>query len=91
VHPAKAGRLLASDAGFQPVAAKAREISALLKLCCDFLPPGLARLVRTVNLRDNRLILLAASPAAAAKLKLLSDSLCKYLSEQGAKVNAVSV
>lgn len=91
MHPSKVGSLLASDAGLQPVVAKAREINALLKLCFDFLPPGLARLVRAVNLRDSQLVVLAASPAAAAKLKLLSDSLRKHLLEQGAKVNAVSV
>jgi hypothetical protein len=79
------------DAGLQPVIAKAREISALSKLCFDFLPPGLARLVRAVNLRDRQLVLLAASPAAAAKLKLLSEALCKYLLEQRTEVNSVSV
>jgi len=91
VQPLKVGRLLASDAGLQPVIAKAREISALSKLCFDFLPPGLARLVRAVNLRDQQLVLLAASPAAAAKLKLLSEALLKYLLEQRAQVNSVSV
>jgi hypothetical protein len=91
VQPSKVGRLLASDAGLQPVIAKAREISALSKLCFDFLPPGLARLVRAVNLRDRQLVLLAASPAAAAKLKLLSEALCNYLLEQRAEVNSVSV
>ena len=44
-----------------------------------------------MNLKDGRLVVLAATPAAAAKLKLLSESLGKYLSEQGAKVNSVSV
>jgi hypothetical protein len=91
VQPFKVGRLLASDAGLQPVIAKAREISALSKLCFDFLPPGLARLVRAVNLRDQQLVLLATSPAAAAKLKLLSEALLKYLLEQRAQVNSVSV
>ena len=91
MQPSKVGRLLALDAGLQPVIAKAREINALSKLCFDFLPPGLARLVRAVNLRDRQLILLAASPAAAAKLKLLSESLYKYLREQRAEVNSVSV
>ena len=91
MHPAKAGDLLASDAGFQPVALKAREIGALMKLCFDFLPPGLARLVRAVNLKDRQLVLLAASPAAAAKLKLLSEALCLYLLQHGAQVNSVSV
>ena len=75
MQPIKVGRLLASDAGLQPVIAKAREIGALSKLCFDFLPPGLARLVQAINLKDRQLVLLAASPAAAAKLKLLSEGL----------------
>jgi len=79
------------DAGLQPVITKAREINALSKLCFDFLPPGLARLIRAVNLRDRQLILLAASPAAAAKLKLLAEPLRTYVLEQGAEVNSVSV
>jgi hypothetical protein len=95
VQPSKVGRLLASDAGLQPVIAKAREISALSKLCIDYLPPGSARLVRAVNINDRpgdrQLVLLAASPAAAAKLKMLSEGLRKYLSDQGAEVNSVYV
>jgi len=83
--------VLASDAALQPVVAKAREIGALSKLCFDFLPSELARLVRAVNLRDRQLVLHAASPAAAAKLKLLSEALRKFLSEQRAEVNSVSV
>jgi hypothetical protein len=95
VQPFKIGRLLASDAGLQPVIAKAREINALSKLCFDFLPTGLARLVRAINFNDRpgdrQLVLLAASPAAAAKLKLLSETLRQYLLEQRAQVNSVSV
>ncbi len=95
MQPSKVGRLLASDAGLQPIVEKARQINALSKLCFDFLPSGLARLVRAINfndrLRDRQLVLLAASPAAAAKLKLLSEALRKYLSEQGAEVNSVHV
>jgi len=75
----------------QPVVEKARHISALSKLCFDFLPPGLARLVRAINLRDRQLVLLAASPAAAAKLKLLSEALLTFVLQQGAQVNSVSV
>jgi hypothetical protein len=91
LHPRKVGRLLATDPDLQPVVAKAREISALAKLCVDFLPPGLGRQLRATNLKDGQLVVLAATPAAAAKLKLLSESLRKFLSEQGRKVNAVSV
>lgn len=91
MQPSKVGRLLASDAGLQPVIAKAREISALSKLCFDFLPPGLARLVQAINVKDRQLVLLAASPAAAAKLKMLSETLTVYLLQHGAQVNSVSV
>jgi hypothetical protein len=95
VRPSKVGSLLASDAGLQPVVEKARLINALSKLCFDFLPPGLARLVRAINfnsrLQDRQLVLLAASPAAAAKLKLLSEALLAYLLQHGAQVNSVSV
>ena len=95
MQPSKVGRVLASDAGLQPVIAKAREINVLSKLCFDFLPAGLARLVRTISFNDRpgdrQLVLLAASPAAAAKLKLLSEALRQYLSEQRAQVNSVSV
>ncbi len=95
MQPVKVGRLLASDAGLQPVIAKAREISALSKLCFDFLPPGLARLVQAITfndrLKDRQLVLIAASPAAAAKLKLLSEALFTYVLQQGGQVNSVSV
>ncbi|HVP09425.1 MAG TPA: DciA family protein [Burkholderiales bacterium] len=95
MQPRKVGSLLASDAGLQPVISKARQVGALSKLCFDFLPPGLARLVRAVSFHDRpgdrQLVLLAASPAAAAKLKLLAEALRNYLCEQRAEVNSVSV
>jgi hypothetical protein len=95
VQPSKVGSVLASDASLQPVVEKARQINALSKLCFDFLPPGLARLVRAITfnnrLGERQLVLLAASPAAAAKLKLLSEALLTYVLQQGAQVNSVSV
>lgn len=95
MKPSKVGRLLASDAGLQPVIAKARRVGELSKLCFDFLPSGLARLVRAISFNerpgDRQLVLMADSPAAAAKLKLLSEALRKNLSERGAEVNSVYV
>ena len=95
MQPSKVGRVLASDASLQPVVEKARQINALSKHCFDFLPPGLARLVRAITFNsrpgDRQLVLLAASPAAAAKLKLLSEALLTYVAQQGAQVNSVSV
>ncbi|MEO8718939.1 MAG: DciA family protein [Burkholderiales bacterium] len=89
--PSKADRFLIADAGMERVVAKARELRSLTKSCTDFLPPTLARQIRAVNLRDGELSLLAANPAAAAKLKLIAESLRKFLLQQGSKVNSVSV
>jgi hypothetical protein len=91
LHPAKADRYLITDAGMERVVAKARELRSLTRACLDFLPPGLASQIRAANLRDGELSLLAANPAAAAKLKLVAESLRKFLLLQGTKVSSVSV
>ncbi|MBM3367017.1 MAG: DUF721 domain-containing protein [Betaproteobacteria bacterium] len=91
MRPSRIVRLLRSDAELQPLVEKALEINALSRLCGDFLPPELAQRVRAANLKDGQLVVLAATPAAAAKLRLLSDSLCQFLQKEGAKVNSVSV
>ena len=87
----KLDRFLTADGDLQPTLVKAREIRALSMLCDKFLPSELARQVRAANLKDGQLVLLAANSAAAAKLKLISETLCNYLSKQGAKVIGVSV
>jgi len=84
-------RFLSIDRELQPLVAKVREIRTLSGHCNDFLPPELARAVRASNLRDGRLVLLAANSAAAAKIRLLAPSLSDFLLQQGAKVNSVSV
>jgi len=83
--------LLSTDSEMQPVIAKAREINALANLCTEFLPPELAVQIRPANLQGDKLVILAANSAAAAKLKLLSGSLSDFLTKRGAKVNSVSV
>jgi hypothetical protein len=60
-------------------------------LCADFLPPELSRQLRSAHLKDGELSLLAANPATAAKLKMLAESLRKFLLQQGSKVSLVSV
>lgn len=87
----KIDRFLSAEGGFQPVIAKALEIEALAKRCKKFLPPELARVTRVANFKDGKLVMLAANGPAAAKLKLLAESLAEFLSEQGAKVSSVSV
>ena len=89
--PPRIDTLLATDSEMQPVVAKARQINALANLCKEFLPPELASQVRPANLQGDKLVILAANSAAAAKLKLLSGSLSDFLVKRGAKVNSVSV
>jgi hypothetical protein len=90
VRPPKLDRILAAEASLQPVLAKAHELRALAGLLAGFLPPELARQARIASYRDSELVLLAASPAAAAKLRLLAPSLVKLFSEQRLQVNSVS-
>src|SRR6185369_3819892 len=89
--PPRIDTLLATDGEMQPVVAKALQINALANLCKEFLPPELASQVRPANLQGDKLVILAANSAAAAKLKLLSGSLNDFLVKRGAKVNSVSV
>ena len=87
----KIDRFFSSGGDFQPVFEKMREIEALSKLLEGFLPPELAPLVRVANFKDGKLVVLAANGAAAAKLRLLSESLGTYITKQRTQVNSVSV
>jgi hypothetical protein len=91
LHPARIDRYIADDEGLRPIVAKAHDIRALTRLCADFLPVGLAHHLHVAHLRDGELSLLAANAAAAAKLKMLAETLRKFLLRQGSKVSLVSV
>jgi hypothetical protein len=90
MRPPKLDRILAAEATLQPVLAKAHELRALAKLLDGFLPPDLGRQTRVVNYRDGEVVLVAASPAAAAKLRLLAPSLVNFFLKQRLQVNSVS-
>jgi hypothetical protein len=70
---------------------KAREIEALSELLKGFLPPELAPLARVANFKEGKLVIHAANGPAAAKLKLLSESLGAYITKRRSEVNSVSV
>ena len=91
VRPPKLDRILAAEATLQPVLAKAHELRALAGLLDGFLPPDLARQARVVNYRDGEVVLVAATSAAAAKLRLLAPSLVNFFSKQRLQVNSVSI
>jgi hypothetical protein len=91
MRPPKLDRILAAEPTLQPVLAKAQELRAFAGLLEGFLPPDLARQTRVVNYRDGELVLMAASPAAAAKLRLLAPSLVNFFLKQRLQVNSVSL
>ena len=91
MRPSKLDRILAAEPTLQPVLTKAHELRALAGWLDGFLPPDLARQARVVNLRDGEIVLVAASSAAAAKLRLLAPSLLTLLANQRLQVNSVSI
>jgi len=91
MRPLKLDRILAAEASLQPVLAKAHELRTLAGLLDGFLPTDFARQTRVVDYRDGGIVLLAANPAAAAKLRLLAPSLVNFFSKQRLQVRSVSV
>lgn len=87
----KLGRVLSAEGDLQPVLAKARDLRALAGLVQGFFPADLARQVRVANYREGELVLIAASAAAGAKLRLLAPTLSRFLSERRWQVNSVSI
>lgn len=65
-------------------------MSALARLVVRFLPPELASQVVACHRKGDKVVVFAATPAAAAKVKLTSESLCKFLLQNGLEVNSVS-
>jgi hypothetical protein len=89
--PNKIDRILAADSELQPLLSKARDLRTLAGLVDGFFPPDLARQVRVANFREGELVLAAANPPMAAKIKLLGPSLSRFLEKQRWQVNSVSV
>jgi len=87
----KLDRILSAEGELQPLLAKARQIRALAGLVNGFLSADLAQQARVVNFREGELVLAAVNSAAAAKLKLLAPSLCRFLVNQRLQVSSVWV
>ncbi|MFL6574454.1 MAG: DciA family protein [Burkholderiales bacterium] len=87
----KLDRILSAERDLQPLVTKARDLGALSGLVQRFLSADLASQARVVNLREGEIVLSAAHSAAAAKLRLLAPSLCRFLSNQRWQVSSVVV
>lgn len=84
-------QLLDADPGLQSLAARARDLTTLSRLCAAALPPELASQIRALNVKDGRITIHAANASAAAKLKMLSARLGESLKNGPAEINSVSV
>ena len=89
VRLSKLDRILSAERDLQPLVSKARELARASGLVQRFLSADLASQVRVVNLREGEIVLSAAHSAAAAKLRLLAPSLCRFLSNQRWQVSSV--
>jgi hypothetical protein len=89
--PCKLDRILAADGELQPVLAKTRDLRAFSELVRNFLTAELHAQTRVANFKDGKLVLLAANPAVAAKLRLLAPALVRFLQERRMQVSLVSV
>ena len=84
-------RILAAQGELQPLLAKTRDLRVLGGLVATFLSAELAPEARVANYKDGELSLIAATSAAAAKLRLLAPTLARSLRERRWQVNSVSV
>ena len=80
-----------AEGDLQPLVAKARDLRTLAGLVNGFLSADLASEARVANLKEGELTLLAATSAAAAKLRLVAPALCRLLQERHWQVNSVSL
>ncbi|HXJ53855.1 MAG TPA: DciA family protein [Burkholderiales bacterium] len=87
----KLDRILSAERDLQPLVSKARDLGALSQLVQRFLSADLASQARVVNFREGEVVLSAAHSAAAAKLRLLAPSLCRFLSNQRWQVSSAVV
>src|SRR5690349_9898077 len=91
MRPEKLDRILSAESELQPLLTKAHELRLLSGLVHRFFSVDVAAEARVLNFKDSQLLLTAPNSAAAAKLKLLSPALVRFLTERRWQVNSVSI
>jgi hypothetical protein len=84
-------RSLADCGSFASLARKAGALEALDRALRQTLPSPLREQVRFANLRNNRLVFLASSPAWASRLRLMQAQILASASAVGACASSVTV
>jgi hypothetical protein len=90
-HPHKPDVLLADPGGIPALMPQARRLLELRQILADSLPHALARSCTVANYKRGKLIVFAENNAVAAKLRLLTPTLCDRLSGRGIEVTGMEI
>jgi len=73
------------------IAQHAGRLIELQRLLGEVMPPALARQCRVANLKQGKLVLLAANSLVAVKLRQMAPSLAEAFSSRGWQITAIQV
>jgi hypothetical protein len=90
-HPHKPDALLSGSGGIPALMPQARRLLELRQLLANLLPEPLARACTVANYKHGKLVVFAENNAIAAKLRLLSPTLCDRLSNSGVQVTEMDI
>jgi hypothetical protein len=91
MHPHKPDALLSDSGGIPSLMPQARRLLELRQLLVELLPEPLARACTVANYKHGKLVVFAENNAIAAKLRLLSPTLCERLSNRGVQVTEMDI
>lgn len=86
-----AGAYASRDDSLAPLAERASQLIELRKVFRAAIPESLAGACEVANIRQDTVIILAATSACAAKLKQLSPRLTTLFQKRGWQVNAIKI
>ncbi len=91
MHVKKLGDFLNSSDGIGPLMPQAAALLTVRKALCGALPDHLLRSVAIANYRQGKVVLLAASNAVAARVRLVEPRMLEILSGCGVNVTGMTV
>ena len=91
MHPLKPDALLSGTGGIPALVPQARRLLQIRQILADLLPDALARYCTVANYKHGKLVVFAENNAIAAKLRLLSPTLCDRLSDRGVQVTEMDI
>lgn len=86
-----AGAYAARDENLGPLAERASQLIALRKIFREVIPASLADACEIANVRNDTVVIFAATSACAAKLKQLSPRMTSLFQTRGWQVNAIKI